>query len=95
MAARPRRCSRCVLGNGIGVKLDDGVSADELFAPAYGSFLVELAARAELPAASDAVGVDVLGETTEAYAFVACGEDAGHGGTPGSVGSQAGAGIPL
>ena len=62
------------LGNGIGVKLDDGVSADELFAPAYGSFLVELAARAELPAASDAVGVDVLGETTEAYAFVACGE---------------------
>ena len=62
------------LGNGIGVKLVDGVSADGLFAPAYGSFLVELAACAELPAASDAVGVDVLGETIEAYAFVACGE---------------------
>ena len=62
------------LGNGIGVKLADDVRADELFAPAYGSFLVELAACAELPASSEAVRVDEVGETTEAYEFAACGE---------------------
>ncbi len=62
------------LGNGIGVKLADGMSADDLFAPAYGSFLVELAACAELPSQSDAVRVDEVGETTEAYEFAACGE---------------------
>ena len=62
------------LGDGIGVKLADSVTADELFAPAYGSFLVELAACVELPATSDAVCVGELGETTEAYEFAACGE---------------------
>ncbi len=62
------------LGNGIGVKLADDVCADELFSPAYGSFLVELAACAELPASSEAVRVDEVGETTEAYEFAACGE---------------------
>ena len=63
----------CV-GNGIGLTLDEAVTADELFAPAYGSFLVELADDAAVPAAGDAVRVNVLGETTEAYEFVACGE---------------------
>ena len=63
----------CV-GNGIGLTLDEAVTADELFAPAYGSFLVELADDAAVPAAGDAVRVDVLGETTEAYEFAACGE---------------------
>ena len=63
----------CV-GNGIGLALDEAVTADELFAPAYGSFLVELADDAAVPAAGDAVRVDVLGETTEAYQFAACGE---------------------
>ncbi|PNV67910.1 phosphoribosylformylglycinamidine synthase [Enteroscipio rubneri] len=63
----------CV-GNGIGLALDEDVTADELFAPAYGSFLVELADDAAVPAAGDAVRVDVLGETTEAYQFAACGE---------------------
>ncbi len=62
----------CV-GNGIGVALDD-VSADALFAPAYGSFLVELADGAQLPAATDNLDVTVLGATTEAYQFVAAGE---------------------
>ena len=42
----------CV-GNGIGVALADGVTADELFAPAYGSFLVELADDAALPTATE------------------------------------------
>ena len=63
----------CV-GNGIGLALDEAVTADELFASAYGSFLVELADDAAVPAAGDAVRVDVLGETTEAYEFAACGE---------------------
>ena len=63
----------CV-GNGIGLALDEAVTADELFAPAYGSFLVELADDAAVPAAGDAVRVNVLGETTEAYEFAACGE---------------------
>ena len=63
----------CV-GNGIGLTLDEAVTADELFVPAYGSFLVELADDAAVPAAGDAVRVDVLGETTEAYQFAACGE---------------------
>ena len=63
----------CV-GNGIGLTLDEAVTADELFAPVYGSFLVELADDAAVPAAGDAVRVNVLGETTEAYEFAACGE---------------------
>ena len=63
----------CV-GNAIGVRLTDNVTPDDLFAPAYGTFLVELAACAELPEASDAVCVDELGETTDSYEFVACGE---------------------
>ncbi len=63
----------CV-GNGIGLHLSDEVVADDLFNPAYGSFLVELAPRADIPAASDAVRIDEMGETTEAYEFVAAGE---------------------
>ncbi|RDB64450.1 phosphoribosylformylglycinamidine synthase [Gordonibacter sp. 28C] len=79
----------CV-GNGIGVRLDDAALchperaeraegsraaiADGLFAPAYGSFLVELAPCVEPPAATDVLRVDEVGETTEAYEFAAAGE---------------------
>ena len=63
----------CV-GNGIGVALEAGVPADSLFVPAYGSFLVELADGAELPERTDAVCVQVIGRTTEAYELVAEGE---------------------
>ncbi|CAK7026515.1 MAG: Phosphoribosylformylglycinamidine synthase [Paraeggerthella hongkongensis] len=63
----------CV-GNGIGVKLADCVQADQLFAPAYGSFLVEMPACVELPDASDAVCVSELGQTVDEYAFEAAGE---------------------
>ncbi|OUO92523.1 phosphoribosylformylglycinamidine synthase [Gordonibacter sp. An230] len=63
----------CV-GNAIGVALADGVTADELFAPAYGSFLVEMADDAALPTATEHLRVDELGATTEAYVFSACGE---------------------
>lgn len=64
----------CV-GNGIGVQLTSSVAADELFAPAYGNFLVELPTCTELSEASAAVCVSELGQTTEAYEFVACGEN--------------------
>ena len=62
----------CV-GNAIGVKLDD-VDADALFTPAYGSFVVELADGAELPAQTDCLDVMFIGQTTEAYVFAAAGE---------------------
>ncbi len=57
----------CV-GNRIGVELAREVDADALFDLAYGSFIVELADGAPLPAA-DGVSVTVIGETTEAYAL--------------------------
>ena len=67
----------CV-GNGIGVRLDDAIAADRLFCPAYGTFIVELAEGVDVPAVSTADGaafdVIALGETTEAYEFVAAGE---------------------
>ena len=63
----------CV-GNGLGVRLTDDVEADDLFALAYGSFVVELADGAALPEGTDLVSVSVLGEVTQAYEFAACGE---------------------
>ena len=50
---------RMALGNGFGVRFKEGV---DLFAPVYGSFLVEYADK----------GADVIGEVTAARAF-ACG----------------------
>ena len=44
-----------------------------LFQHAYGSFVVELAHEVDLPALSSA-RAQVVGETTAAYAFSACGE---------------------
>ncbi len=63
----------CV-GNGIGLRLNDRITLDELFAPAYGSFLVELAPDAQLPATTNAVVVEEIGTTTEAYEFAAAGQ---------------------
>ncbi|WP_139651549.1 phosphoribosylformylglycinamidine synthase [Raoultibacter phocaeensis] len=62
------------LGNRIGLAMEASVTAEELFSPSYGSFLVELAADAPLPNASEGVCVGVVGTTTEAYAFSAAGE---------------------
>ncbi|PWG59677.1 phosphoribosylformylglycinamidine synthase [Bifidobacterium catulorum] len=62
------------LGNRIGVRLDDAIALDDLFAPAYGSFIVELADKGKLPAVSNLVCMGRIGETTEAYEFAACGE---------------------
>lgn len=63
----------CV-GNGVGVALNDTMTIDQLFTPSYGSFLVELAACAELPSSTDALVVDEVGVTTEAYQWLAAGE---------------------
>ena len=65
---------KMAVGNGIGVTLDEGVPAESLFEPAYGSFIVELADGAELPAHTEAVNVSVIGQTTEAYELVAEGQ---------------------
>ena len=34
---------KMTVGNQIGMKLDDGIAVDDLFAPAYGSFIIDLA----------------------------------------------------
>ena len=57
---------KMTVGNQIGVKLADGISVDDLFAPAYGSFIIELADTAKVPAVSNLVEVSEVGETTEA-----------------------------
>ncbi|HIZ46504.1 MAG TPA: phosphoribosylformylglycinamidine synthase [Candidatus Olsenella pullistercoris] len=63
----------CV-GNRLGLELAPAFGADALFAPSYGSFLVELADGAELPEIPSTVTVSVFGTTTEAYELVAGGE---------------------
>ncbi|RSX58156.1 phosphoribosylformylglycinamidine synthase [Bifidobacterium samirii] len=65
---------KMTLGNRIGVKLDESIAVDDLFAPAYGSFIVELADDAKIPAVSNLVEVGEIGVTTDEYAFAAAGE---------------------
>ncbi|MGN0078858.1 MAG: phosphoribosylformylglycinamidine synthase, partial [Coriobacteriales bacterium] len=62
----------CV-GNGIGAKLDGITSADQLFQPAYGSFVVELGEDIEIDG-GEFVSVTRIGTTTAAYVLEACGE---------------------
>lgn len=65
---------KMTVGNSIGVKLADSITADDLFAPAYGSFIVELKENEKVPATSNLVEVSEIGETTEDYTFSAAGE---------------------
>ena len=65
---------KMTLGNGIGVRLDPSIAIDDLFTPAYGSFLVELDDYAELPKVTNLVEVGQIGVTCEDYVFKACGE---------------------
>ena len=65
---------KMTLGNRIGVTLDESIAVDDLFAPAYGSFIVELADDAKLPAVSNLIEVGQIGVTTDEYAFAATGE---------------------
>ena len=69
------------LGNGIGITLSADIDSDDLFAPAYGSFIVELAEGADVEKIAADAGVDIeaacvseYGTTTTAYEFVAAGE---------------------
>lgn len=65
---------KMTLGNRIGLELASGIAADDLFAPAYGSFFVELKDNEKVPATSNLVEVGEIGVTTADYAFAACGE---------------------
>lgn len=65
---------KMTLGNRIGLALDPSISADDLFAPDYGSFFIELKDNEKMPATSNLVEVCEIGETTEAYEFKAAGE---------------------
>ena len=61
----------CV-GNQIGISLED-VAVDELFWPAYGSFILELEEDSELPSATQNVDVYEIGKTTVEYKLVCAG----------------------
>lgn len=65
----------CV-GNGIGFALDEAtdIELDDLFALAYGSFIVEMAEGARVPEPTDLVSVTEIGTTLEDYSFSAFGE---------------------
>ena len=65
---------KMTLGNRIGVTLNDDIAVDDLFTPTYGSFIVELADDAKIPAVSNLVEVGEIGVTTSAYVFKAAGE---------------------
>lgn len=60
----------CV-GNTLGLTLDDTISTEALFTPAYGTFVVELAPNAEIPASTDTMEVIEAGITTTEYSFTA------------------------
>ena len=63
---------KMTLGNRIGLKLNSTLNDDDLFKSAYGTFYVELANSAEIPASNntDLVSVELIGETTEEYSLV-------------------------
>ncbi len=63
----------CV-GNGLGLAVDEAMDTSTWFIPAYGSFAVELADDAEVPASTDNVQVKLIGTTTAAFTLVAGGE---------------------
>ena len=65
---------KMTLGNRIGVTLNNSIAVDDLFTPAYGSFIVELADDAKLPAVSNLVEIGEIGTTTSEYVFKAAGE---------------------
>ncbi|MDD6785068.1 MAG: phosphoribosylformylglycinamidine synthase [Eggerthellales bacterium] len=60
----------CV-GNRLGIELDAEFNTDQLFVPAYGSFIVEVAENGAVPVATDNLRVVELGTTNERYALVA------------------------
>ncbi len=65
---------KMTLGNRIGLTLNESIAADDLFKPAYGSFIIELADNEKIPAASNLVEVGEIGTTAAEYVFKAAGE---------------------
>ena len=66
---------KMTLGNAIGFELDGAVDADTLFAPAYGTFVVELAEDAATGTAGSGIfTIEELGRTTSSYALCMAGE---------------------
>lgn len=63
----------CV-GNRIGLVFNTDVDPEALFAPAYGSFMLELADGASLPAATENVSVVDIATTSRDYAWQLAGE---------------------
>ena len=55
------------VGNRIGLDMDDSISSDDLFTPAYGSFFIELSDDASLPTMSNRVEHGTIGHTTQDY----------------------------
>ncbi len=55
------------MGNRIGIAVDEAMDASTWFIPAYGSFAVELADDAEIPAGDGDVNVRLIGTTTADY----------------------------
>ena len=68
----------CV-GNQLGVALDRNFDVDELFVPAYGSFIVELAEGAHVDERIASIAVTRLGATTAEYAIAYPGHVASSG----------------
>ena len=68
----------CV-GNQLGVALDRNFDVDELFVPAYGSFIVELAEGAHVDERIASIAVTRLGVTTAEYAIAYPGHVASSG----------------
>ncbi|EFA22531.1 phosphoribosylformylglycinamidine synthase [Bifidobacterium gallicum DSM 20093 = LMG 11596] len=62
-----------MVGNRIGVAIDDAIDTNALFAPAYGSFILELSDAAVIPTASNLVDISVIGMTTKIYSLQAGG----------------------
>lgn len=62
------------IGNQIGLKLTASIAVDDLFTPSYGSFFVELADDAKLPAATNNVCMGEIGRTQQEFVFEAAGE---------------------
>ena len=63
----------CV-GNRIGLAVDEAMDTSTWFIPAYGSFALELADDAEMPAGDDNVNVKLIGTTTADYT-ITCGDE--------------------
>ena len=58
---------KMAVGNQLGILLDDGFAADELFRPAYGSFVLELGESTFVPAGAEGLELRQIGRSCEDY----------------------------